>query len=170
MRTFFALEPGPETALAIESWRSLSWPALQRPIPAANFHLTLAFLGDISESQLETLAQRSGELKAGGFELTLDCLGYWNKPQILWLGPSNTPQALQYLATSLGKAAVSSGVKVGKRDYQPHLSLARRVSPEPAAALTQPRFSCHFDSFALYESIRGRDGVRYRAMASWPLH
>ena len=73
------------------------------------------------------------------------------------------------LATALGKAAASSGVKLSKRSYQPHLSLARRVSPEPPPALTQPLFRCHFDSFALYESTRGRDGVRYRAIASWPL-
>jgi 2'-5' RNA ligase len=170
MRTFFALKPGAETALAIESWRALSWPLLQRPIPAANFHLTLAFLGDIGEAQLECLAGRAGGVDARAISLTLDTLGYWNKPQILWLGPASCPQALLDLASQLKKSATSGGLKIDKRAYRPHLSLARRVSPEPVAALTSPRFNCHFDSFALFESTQVRGGVRYREVESWPLH
>jgi 2'-5' RNA ligase len=169
MRTFFALTPGAETALPIESWRMLNWPLLQRPIPAANFHLTLAFLGDISASQLEYLAQRARGTDAGAITLALDTLGYWSKPQILWLGPASCPQALLDLAGKLRKSAASCGLKMDRRAYRPHLSLARRVSPEPTAALTPPRFNCHFNCFGLYESSQGSGGVRYREIEAWPL-
>ena len=169
MRTFFALKPSMVTALAIEAWRQLSWPLLQRPIPAANYHLTLAFLGDISTSQLEYLTECAASLEGGEISLTLDTLGYWNKPQILWLGPAIHPRELLDLAQRLKLSVGNCGLKIEKRTYQPHLSLARRVSPEPAAALTPPQFKCHFDSFALYESQQGRAGVHYCEVEAWPL-
>lgn len=169
MRTFFALKPCAETALAVEAWCQLSWPLLQRPIPAANYHLTLAFLGDIGAGQLEYLAGCAASLDGGVINLALDTLGYWNKPQILWLGPAICPQELLDLAQRLKLSAGNCGLKVERRAYRPHLSLARRVSPEPAAALTPPRFNCHFNSFALYESRQGRAGVHYREVEAWPL-
>ncbi|NND67836.1 MAG: RNA 2',3'-cyclic phosphodiesterase, partial [Halioglobus sp.] len=56
MRLFFALEAEPETALAIANWRDASLLTDGRPVPAANFHITLAFVGATPHAKSERLA------------------------------------------------------------------------------------------------------------------
>ncbi len=169
MRAFFALKPAAERCLAIERWRQLNWPLLPGPVPVANFHITLAFLGEIDSRRLERLTGRARELRLPGFELELDCLGYWPKPGILWLGPRRWPDSLASLAGALAAAGAAARLKMDRRRYRPHLTLARRLRRPPPAALEPPRLRCDFDSFALYESGGGPRGVVYREVARWPL-
>jgi 2'-5' RNA ligase len=55
MRAFLGLSPDVKTKLAIELWRNKAFPCFYAPVPAANFHITLAFLGQISPKQLDAL-------------------------------------------------------------------------------------------------------------------
>ena len=50
MRAFFALEIEPEIQYAIEKWRDRTMLPAGRAVPAANFHITLHFLGSIDSS------------------------------------------------------------------------------------------------------------------------
>jgi 2'-5' RNA ligase len=169
MRSFFALKPDVRTCLAIDSWRAQSWPLLQRPVPIANVHLTLAFLGEIDDLQLHGRVAAVDELCFAPIEVELNEVGYWSKSALLWLGPRQVPPALPQLAAKLGELGQSQGQRKDKRRYQPHLTLARRVVEPPPAALIPPRFPCRFETFALYESQPTRNGRAYRTVASWPL-
>ena len=66
MRYFIGLDLSPANKLALDSWREKSLPELPRvkmplktkapvrqprPVPAANFHITLCFLGSVSPRQ-----------------------------------------------------------------------------------------------------------------------
>ncbi|WP_279246632.1 RNA 2',3'-cyclic phosphodiesterase [Candidatus Litorirhabdus singularis] len=170
MRAFFAFKPKPEICLNIESWRRLNWPLLARPVPVANYHMTLAFLGDINEPQLEALIDKTSTLELPSFKLTLDTTGFWSKTGILWLGPSTPPAALNQLAQALGSVASSCQLPVARSQFKPHLTLARRVNPPPGAPLQLPEFSCACSSFALFESSQGKHGVSYHTVAEWALH
>ena len=55
MRVFFALELDPHTALRISNWRERQLTSIGKPVPVANFHLTLAFLGSLNEPAIERL-------------------------------------------------------------------------------------------------------------------
>lgn len=169
MRAFFAFKPPPKICLAMESWRRLNWPLLERPVPVANYHVTLAFLGDINEPQLEALIDKASAVELPGFKLTLDTTGFWSKTGILWLGPSAPPPALNQLAQALGGIARSCQIPVARSEFKPHLTLARRVHPAPVAPLQVPEFSCACSSFALYESSQGKHGVSYHSVAEWSL-
>ena len=114
MRAFFGLSPDIKTKLAIEGWRNKVFPHFDAPVPAANFHVTLAFLGKISPKQLDALCESVNQIdQIHAFDVSLNQIGYWSKPKALWLGckkyskyPSTTCEnsvsniSLSWLATS----------------------------------------------------------------------
>ena len=139
MRLFFALEPGGQTAIDIADWRDRQLPAAGRPVPVANLHITLAFLGEISSHRLERLCNAVDQYlqckSLPGGELTLDQVGYWSKPRILWLGPSQWPESLNQLAAGLGQLGGVEGGKRKRGAFQPHITLFRGCETAPAAPL-----------------------------------
>ncbi len=174
MRLFFALELPGETARAVATWRDRELAPVGRPVPAANFHITLAFVGELPAPRLERLCLAvdewvSRDVPVGG-HLQLDRTGYWQKPGIYWLGPSRWPQQLTALAKKLGGLSSGSGGKRDKRRLQPHVTLFRRCQPPPPAPVRQPHFALDYHHFALFESRQGKSGVSYHPLAHWDLH
>lgn len=173
MRLFFALEPDSRSALAIADWRDRYLSLAGRPVPTANLHITLAFLGEISEQRLERLCDSvDAYLEArqiGGGALRLDQLGYWPKPRILWLGPSRWPDDLSQLAAGLGQVGVAEGGKRRRGAFQAHITLFRGCERPPSAPARAPDFVLQYDSFTLMESRQGRHGVSYHPLAHWQL-
>ncbi len=134
-----------------------------------NYHLTLAFLGDITASQLLIVEEQLDKLSQTEFSLQLDEVGYWPDSQVLWLGPSTVPDGMTILANRCKRAANSASIKVDKRVYRPHLTLARKARLPPAAPLLDPDFQMSVHTFQLYESLLDRRGVRYREIRDWVL-
>ncbi|MCU4676624.1 RNA 2',3'-cyclic phosphodiesterase [Catenovulum sp. 2E275] len=172
MRCFFAVEPSAQTKLAIEHWRQKYLPPFTAPVSAANFHLTLAFLGEISAAQFESLSQlilNNHSAQLTSFNLTLNTQGYWPKPKAFWLGCDNVPAQLLALVKITEQAARSAHLNFVERNYIPHLTLARKCKTEPPLALLPPNFTTQISEFGLYESVSTANGVRYFKRLSWPL-
>lgn len=173
MRLFFALEAEPVTARAVADWRDTRLVADGRPVPAANFHITLAFVGDLPAAKLERLVvaadSGTGNMAQGSGSLVLDCPGYWPKTGIYWLGPSAWPPALDALAGKLRGVAASVGARRDGKSFRPHVTLFRGCERPPAAPTTTPAIRWDYSHFSLLESAQGRSGVNYRPLASWGL-
>jgi 2'-5' RNA ligase len=170
MRGFFGLSPDIITKLAIEGWRNRVCPHFDAPVPAANFHVTLAFLGQISPKQLDALCESVNQIgQIHAFDISLNQVGYWSKPKALWLGCKDTQNEHLQLVKSLVKIANSIGLQLPKEDYIAHLTLARKCSVNPPAALISPTFSWHNAEFHLYESVSGKKGRAYHIRQTWPL-
>lgn len=173
MRLFFALEPPGALAVQLADWRDQQLPALGRPVPAGNFHITLAFLGNISEKNLERLCLETDELLSRrAFEagkLQLDQLGYWHKSGIFWLGPSTYPPTLKNLASALESRGAAVGARRKRGHYSPHVTLFRGCQQPPHAPTQEPHFSWPYNSFTLLESRVSDHGVSYHPLAEWKL-
>ena len=169
MRLFFALKPEPQTCLDIEHWRQRTLPPLNRPVPAGNFHMTLVFLGDVERRKLDPLLAATEQVSAPAIRLRLDQLGYFPKPQILWIGPGEIPESVTQLVRALRRACHESGLAIESRRFIPHITIARRCHIPPPASAESPAVEIAFDSFCLFESIDGRSGVHYQAISEWPL-
>lgn len=167
LRTFFSVVPDAQTCLAIERWATLNWPAVGRPVPVQNYHLTLAFLGETSQRQLDQILEQFDQLEPEPFALVLNQIGYWPESGVLWLGPTQVPAALAALADRCGRVANRVGIKVSRKRFKPHLTLARKVTTPPAAAMIEQRFETLIDGFALCESIRDRGSARYIDLSGW---
>lgn len=173
MRTFFALELDAETTLKIANWRDRQFGHCGKPVPAANFHLTLAFLGELKPARLEQLClavdERIGRDRPGAGTISLDVTGYWPKPGIYWLGCSQPPSPLIQLAGSLRGLCHVAGGKRDSKSFQPHITLFRQCDTAPPAPVDIPPLQLEYSHFTLLESKFGKRGVSYQPLQSWEL-
>ncbi len=172
MRVFFGLEPDAATTLAIADWRDRQLHCSGRPVPAANFHITLAFIGELKEPAIDRLCRAVdgwAPRDVPGATLTLDRTGYWPRPGIFWLGPGEWPGHLARLAGKLGGLAGSAGGRRDRNSFQPHITLYRGCSEPPPAPPSIPPLQMQYGHFTLFESRQGRQGVSYHALQDWDL-
>jgi 2'-5' RNA ligase len=173
MRVFIGLDLDATTTLQIADWRDRQVACDGRPVPPANFHITLAFIGQLSDTAIERLCHSVNEwLSPGnvcGATLTLDCTGYWQKPGIYWQGATSWPDHLEHLAVKLNNLASAVGGKRDRRAFQPHITLYRRCHAAPSAPLDVPPIVLEYRHLTLFESRQGRQGVSYHALQNWDL-
>lgn len=162
-RLFFALWPDPAlqrqmAALAEEARR-----AGGRPVREENLHVTLAFLGNVTEGQLACLRRGLSDVQGRAFTLMLDRLGGFRRSGITWLGATEVPEALTALVVQIGQLMEACGLAPDTRPYQPHVTLRRRSRRSPG----QPPFTplrWPVAEFVLIESHISGDGARYEVL------
>jgi len=166
-RLFFALGCPAELRKTISRWRSSLSLRIGRPVPAANFHLTLLFLGAVNKAQIAEICAAASTVRVPGKRLTvvLDQLEVWRKSKVLVLTPQDALPELMLLSYALEQAMLSFGQDQERKEYRPHLSLIRDFQSSVPEADNQPEFALRADHFALYESHKGQ----YRVIADWPL-
>ncbi|WP_145495796.1 RNA 2',3'-cyclic phosphodiesterase [Yersinia massiliensis] len=169
-RLFFALALPKPLQQGIVQWRADHLPPeAGRPIAAANLHLTLAFLGEVSAAKAQVLQQQAGRISQSGFNVMLDDIGHWPSSGVVWLGCKNPPRGLLQLAQLLRSQAARSGCYQTPLPFHPHVTLLRgAVRPVALPAKTQNE-SFRVDHFSLYESVFARGRTRYNVIQSWPL-
>ncbi|NLZ09821.1 MAG: RNA 2',3'-cyclic phosphodiesterase [Alcaligenaceae bacterium] len=125
-RYFFALWPNPVVARQLQQ--------IQARLPAgrlthgADLHLTLAFLGEVSEADEVKLHHLLQAIPFTAFELVLDQVDAFRRIGLSWAGPSQIPLALQTLYDIFGAALDDQGIWWDKRlVFRPHVTLARKV-------------------------------------------
>jgi 2'-5' RNA ligase len=170
-RLFFALWPGPEAlAAATAAVHRLVPQGTGRPQRPDQLHLTLEFLGTVPEPRLLS-ALEAGAAVAGAvtpFEVVLDRVEHWQRPQVLCLTASVVPEPLVALVRSLRAALAVRGLEPEERTFRPHLTLARKVRVPPLAESVVPqRWAAH--DYSLVESITGPEGSRYERLSTWPM-
>ena len=173
MRLFTALEIASSDRQRIFNWvdRYLTLPTKQ--VAQTNYHITIAFFGDIKNENVEALVGKLNQLNEHAalntFTLRLDQVAFWPKTGIIWIGPQTWPDALTKLAASHSSTGTLYGAKKSHRTYQPHISLARGAS-EMSAPLLQPEIDISVTHVTLYESQRTGGGrVEYHSLERWPL-
>lgn len=199
MRCFIGLDLNTTEKLALDSWRQQALPevmprdkrveltrknkrsdisgvasnkhGLSQPyaVPAANYHITLCFLGDITHRQHEALVYELDNIVSEPFSLTLDVTGLWNGPKILFSAPSSPPKALMELARYTRKAARSAAIEVESREYKPHVTLVRKATNALPLPLYSPSVDVHASAFHLFESLSTPQGVTYPIRHCWAL-
>jgi RNA 2',3'-cyclic 3'-phosphodiesterase len=173
MRLFFGLQLDATTALQVADWCDRQLACAGQPVPPANFHITLAFIGPLPEPAIERLCLAVDEwLPRGtvtGATLLLDRTGYWPKPGIYWLGPTTWPEHLARLAQKLNSLASAVGAKRDRNSFQPHITLYRRCDTAPPAPTLSPSIDMAYRHCALFESRQGKQGVSYHVLQDWDL-
>lgn len=137
------------------------------PVASGNLHLTLVFLGNTDAGTRLGIERACDGLQAAAFTLTLDQIGYWPKPRIVWLGATTTPPALNELVVQLNAVASRSGFAVDTRPYAPHITLARKARALKARAVEPLAWEAR--SFSLMESQSTPQGVHYVELRRWEL-
>lgn len=169
-RLFFALTLPKTMQRRIVQWRADNFsPEAGHPIAAANLHLTLAFLGEVSAAKALILQQQAGRISQPGFDVTLDDIGHWPGSGVVWLGCKNPPRGLLQLAQLLRSQAARSGCYQSPLPFHPHVSLLRGATRPVAIPAKTANESFRASHFSLYESALVRGRTRYNIVQSWPL-
>ena len=163
-RVFFAIWPRETTRRALlRATRTAVRRSGGRGTPADNLHVTLAFLGPLTDADLATVVTVP-PIPSRGFTIVLDKLGYWSRSRVLWLGASQAPAELVRLERNLRDALVAVGFRRERRPYSPHVTLARKArSVEMEINPTVWPVS----GFALVESRPGARHSEYEVLRSW---
>ena len=167
-RLFFALWPDAALQETIDSRAHKLIGKRAKRVSSHNLHITLAFLGPVPRGQRDCYEQAAAGIEAQAFTLSLQRIGHWPKPRILWLGPSQQPEELLALVQNLNVALSTCGFAPETRPYQAHMTLARKVD-RPLPLLDIEPIDWQVDSFALVKSVTAPDGACYQVLEHWSL-
>ncbi len=169
MRAFLTLVPDTQTALAIERWCELCWPVSGRKVPVQNYHMTLAFLGEVDDAALQQLSEMLEGFSHSIFQVSLNQIGYWSNTEVLYLGTNSPPKELLALHDKCRQIANRISARGGSSRYEPHITLARKLNTPPLPALLEPDFTFTAETLELWSSVRESYGARYSTVGSWGL-
>ena len=172
MRAFIALElPEGFVDDAAAMARRLARSVDGKFVPAENYHLTLAFLGEMGEAEARSAMDAMDEAcrSVGPLPIDVEGLGAFGKRaggSGLWLDVVKDPE-LMALAERVRAGLDERGVAYdGSRPFLPHVTLARRAKLPEGLALCELPFPlpCEARSVTLLRSYLDKDGARYKPL------
>ena len=173
MRLFTALEIRPEDRKQIFSWADSYLLLPSGKVAQTNYHITLAFFGNIQQQSIESLVDHLADINErstlSAFSMNLDQVAFWPKTGIIWIGPTSWPKELTSLSASHASAGARYGARKSNRPYQPHISLTRGAL-EMSSPLKSPLIKLQLSNVTLYASQQNsRGNVEYHSIERWPL-
>lgn len=180
IRAFVAIElPESLKNRLTELQRRLNRPEGVSWVKASNMHLTLRFLGDVAESQIEVVRgcmERAAQAYRP-FELAPKGVGAFpnpRRPRVFWAGVEDATGSLAGLQKRLQAELEQKGF--GQEDYpfRPHLTLGRvkdsgaRVTALQRLEFSEPPF--RVDEIALMRSDLRPQGSLYTRLAAVKLN
>jgi len=177
MRAFLAL-PLPETTLAALVAAQDLVP-VGRPVPEDNLHLTIAFLGEVSDAVLAELDDLLSATPLPTAQVEFDGLGTFGDMERGLVCAQVLPDAgLSALHAKVAQVARMAGADLPRRRFRPHVTLSRanRQPTGPArdrlaAALGKrveiPGFAA--TELVLFRSTLSSAGARHDPLAHYPL-
>jgi len=139
-----------------------------RPIPVANFHITLAFIGNVSSETLFCLCEQANKINGQSFSLTLGHINYWSEPKIIWLGCDNLPDGLDKLFHTLQTNLVQCDYHSTNKTYTPHITILRNAKQALPEKKINP-IKWGVEQFVLVESLQSAQGTEYKIIKHWAL-
>jgi 2'-5' RNA ligase len=136
-----------------------------KPVYLNNLHITLAFLGYVSDAQRACAEAVADTINMEPFNLRFDQTGWFKRPKVLWLGAKETPDALIQLVASLNQGLRGCDIMLDERPFAAHLTLMRKVGKFSKMEI-EP-IDWHVDRFCLVQSFTHPEGVEYRVIKSW---
>jgi 2'-5' RNA ligase len=181
MRAFVAID----LPLEIQAALALQQAAFRAACPDARWtrpdgtHLTLKFLGEISDEQVSHVSAALSSLPSfSPFAVEVKRFGFFpdaRRPSVFWAG-IEAPQDLGELARRVEDSMEKLGFARERRAFSPHLTLARfkvprsqpelRILVEQQANTSLGRFEV--SEFFLFESKLSPHGAEYRKVARFP--
>ena len=135
-----------------------------RTSPTSQWHVTLAFLGEVPAAEPLHDGLRAAAALHAPFELRLSGSGAFG-PRATWAGVAGDVATLRSLAAHVQDACRDAGVHLESRAYRPHLTVGR-VDPRLIAAYEGPAW--RVDAVELVQSVLGKRAV-HTVLQSYPL-
>ena len=184
MRAFLAVELPDPVRLALHRLQQelrraeadVTW------VEPPNIHLTMRFLGEISETQCAQIQTMSRAVAARTAVITMGVSGLGafpsaQAPRIVWVGIEQGTTELQQLARLLEEGCVATGLPNADHPFAAHVTLGRVRSPHGRVQLISqlqtarwtPPAPFLIDHLTLFESRLSSAGSTYRIVEQFSL-
>ncbi|MCL7387290.1 MAG: RNA 2',3'-cyclic phosphodiesterase [Thaumarchaeota archaeon] len=103
-----------------------------------NLHLTLWFLGEITEQKLRQVMEAVKKVKFSRSSIKLKGLGYFpggGRINVIWVGVEDPADTLRSIHSQLVKLLEPIGFRPEEREFTPHLTIGRVRSVKDKARL-----------------------------------
>lgn len=174
MRCFIGVPVDHHVALALLDLRDQALSAFGqpqiRPVPARNFHLTLAFLGNLVPAQRASLVAPLAQLARSqrSFLQPLDIAQVFPSSQgRLWAAEGlQVPVPMRQLHGALTSLLGGQGLPLEARPLRPHVTLLRGLQTSLRPPAYRLELAMPVSSLVLYESRQQAGGSEYRVLES----
>lgn len=139
-------------------------------VPLDNLHLTIRFIGEVNEQQLQVIKEELREISFFPFSLRLKDLGHFSGksgPNVIWVGVDPKEDLLE-LRKMVDAALLRANVPLEKLTFKPHITIAKLKNPplELLAEYFQAGMGfftreIEFKEMALISSKHSKDGPIY---------
>lgn len=160
MKCFIGLPAAPSVInkLVDAQDRALSFDAGARPVPKENFHLTLAFIGEIEPDKARLIAQLLPlTTDFNGKSWLIDNSGLFIRPQVAWVGGSASPE-IEHLVRESREILDRLHISYDKGRFKPHITILRKS--HLAEPVIQHPFEWPILRPRIFESRLNSDGRR----------
>jgi 2'-5' RNA ligase len=164
LRLFFALWPDPNvTQQLTQMARQLNLESGGRPVDPKNYHVTLAFVGDVPDARLAVLQQIGRSLRISRFAFKCDSIEFWRDSQVVVAAARAAPPGLLDLCAKLNDA-----IGLPRERLRAHVTLARKVTQAPVPQAMSP-VAWQATHFSLIRSDTGGIESAYTVFDTWSL-
>lgn len=164
MRLFVAIELSPAMKASLIDVQNALYDRGIRGsyTPEENLHLTLAFLGELPDMQ--PVVDALQRVRFTPFPLALEGTGAFG--DLWWAGLCPSP-ALEALARRVRRSLAEGGIPYDRKRFSPHVTLLRRAKGV-LPGIGPMSASMTVEAFSLFRSDRGKKGMIYTELASFP--
>jgi 2'-5' RNA ligase len=164
MRLFVSLRPSRDALAHLGA--ALAGHRTGRP---EQWHVTLAFLGEVARPEVLYDGLRTAAAGTPSFELHLAGSGTFDRARVVWAGVAGDLDRLGALAAQVQQSCREAGVPLERRRFRPHLTIGKtgRVGPRLLAGYRGPAWVV--DEIELVHSVLGRD-VTHTVLERFPLY
>ena len=177
IRTFVAVFPPPEVREALfQAARNLPTSGDFRLVGKEKIHLTLMFLGDVAEDDLDNVKRVLQPIRErhDPFEVSISAFGAFpsdRKARILWAGVEEGSEHLRTVAEDVENLLAPAGFERETRPYVPHLTLGRartRRTELDTSETSPPALRFTVSALDLVKSTPSKNGINYAILATYP--
>ncbi|SHJ15058.1 RNA 2',3'-cyclic phosphodiesterase [Wenxinia saemankumensis] len=178
MRCFVSLPVPEPVARALEAVQE-GLP-FGRPSDPDQFHVTLAFLGELPDRRVEAAHEALETLRPDPFELHLAHVDRFDREdgRMIWAVPAD-PAPLAALAARVASRLAGAGIRLERRRYRPHVTLARLTEAQSMRDEEIARFLATWhappvpayapDRFSLVQSIPAGGAHHHEVLADYAI-
>ena len=172
MRAFIAADiPDSIRDRLTEAALSFSLPGI-RVVDKSNLHLTLAFLGELENNEIDTVKSVIDRMRFGVFDIDIKGIDYFGNPGVIYSAVTAGAVRIMELASSLRAGLSASGIYFDKKEFVPHVTIARmkrrtdeKVLMDQVCRFADKRFGSYtVDTVSLFKSVLGTDGPEYEKL------
>ena len=172
MRAFIAADiPGSIREKLMEAASSFDLSDI-KVVDKRNLHFTLAFLGELENGRMGMVKNAIDKIRFGVFDIDIKGIDYFGSPGAIYSAVTSGSDKITELANSLRVELAVSDIYFDKKDFVPHVTIARmkrRVDEkflmDALCKFADKEFGSYtLDTISLFKSVLGPNGPEYEKL------